>query len=206
MENWFLQKWETGFEHQAICFCEKKWRRYGLHGNCLFCFVLSFSTAVPNRNYSDSKTSNKSIVCIGLFVSLFGAHQSLVCLIIVWSWSGVLELVAQNNWWLRRYREDKSEGVIWEDKLQMWETGFEHLAINFFIKRSEGDLVHMEIVCFVSSWVSPLTDPIVVIMVKTRCVCCIVNLTLWISKVVNLINNCLPLMLGVRYNCSIVSC
>ena len=35
--------------------------------------------------------------------------------------------------------------------LQKWDTGFEHRAIVCFVKRSEGDMVHTETVCFISS-------------------------------------------------------
>ena len=35
--------------------------------------------------------------------------------------------------------------------LQNWETGFEHQAIVFFVKQSEGYLVQTETVCLISS-------------------------------------------------------
>ena len=35
--------------------------------------------------------------------------------------------------------------------LKKWETGFEHQAIIFFVKQSEGDLVHIETIFFISS-------------------------------------------------------
>ena len=38
----------------------------------MFHFVLSLSTAITNQPYRDSKTLNRIIMCIGLFISLRG--------------------------------------------------------------------------------------------------------------------------------------
>ena len=67
----------------------------------MFHYFLSYSTAVPNRWYSDSNTLNIIVVCIGLFISTCGSYQALVCLVIFCSWSGVLKLAAYKYLGLR---------------------------------------------------------------------------------------------------------
>ena len=68
-----LQKVDKGFEHRAIvCFVKKQRRRYGAHGNRLFNFILSFTTAVTNWCYCGSITLNRSFVCTEWFISLSG--------------------------------------------------------------------------------------------------------------------------------------
>ena len=59
-------------------FCEALWRKSGAHLNCLFNFVLSISTFVPDWRYRDSNTLNISVMCIGFFISLRRAYQLLV--------------------------------------------------------------------------------------------------------------------------------
>ena len=89
-------------------FCETKWRRYGTHRNGWSCFVWIFSTTipVPNRFYCYSKTLNRSVVCIGLFISLRGDQQELVCLIISCSKFGVIwrwYLIHSIFFWSKRW-------------------------------------------------------------------------------------------------------
>ena len=64
-------------------------RIFVAHINHLFNFVLIFSTAAPNRCYSDSKTLNISVALIGLFVSLRGSQQVLIWLVMDYSRSDV---------------------------------------------------------------------------------------------------------------------
>ena len=89
-------------------FCDTSWSRSGALINCLFHFVVIFSTAVPNRRYLGSKTMDISVGCIGLFISL------------LWSLSGIsfldnfLSLVWRCLNWLQ-YNDFAERGqIIWE--------------------------------------------------------------------------------------------
>ena len=83
-------------------FCEMKWRKSGAHINCLFHFVLIFSTALPNQRYHDSKTLNRSVLFIGFFILPRGYLQALVFLVLAFYWSSVLKYALYNYWGLRR--------------------------------------------------------------------------------------------------------
>ena len=68
-------------------FCEIMWRRSGALVNLLFCFVLSFSTDVPNKRYRDSKTLNTNVGCIGFYLtlwSLVGISLLNTFLLLIW--------------------------------------------------------------------------------------------------------------------------
>ena len=83
-------------------FCETKWSISGAYGNRLFHFILNLTIAITNWIYFDSKTLNRSVVCNGLFISLHGSQQELVCLIVDCYRSGVLDLAVYNHWKLIR--------------------------------------------------------------------------------------------------------
>ena len=85
-----IRLWTPGY----CLFCETKWRKFNAFGKRLFHFILSFTTAVTNKRYHDSENLNRSIVCAGLFISLYGTYQTLVCLLSFFSWSDVLDLAA----------------------------------------------------------------------------------------------------------------
>ena len=81
--------------------------------------------------------------------------------ITLWSSAGVSLLLLDLeywNWWLINigFWEDiekiNNEGVIWKEKIQKWQTRVECRAILCFVKRSEGYLVHKQIVCFILCW------------------------------------------------------
>ena len=82
-------------------FCDTPWRRSGANVDQLLYFVLSLWTVIPNWSYRDSKTLNMCVVCIGFYISLCGAYQALVCLLINCSCYAVLKLAAQNYSGLR---------------------------------------------------------------------------------------------------------
>ena len=75
-------------------FCDTLWRWSGAHVNPLFYFLFIFSTAIHNWRYHDSKNLNIIVVCVVLFISLCGAYQVLVCLVISCSQYDVLKLAA----------------------------------------------------------------------------------------------------------------
>ena len=86
--------------------CDTLWRRSGAHVKHLYHFVLSFSTAVQNNSYHDSKTLNTIVVCIGLIISLHGDYQALFCLIIYYSISGVRQrwyMIHSEFFWSNRW-------------------------------------------------------------------------------------------------------
>ena len=89
------QRWQTGFESRSIYMISNtSWRRSGTHGIVLFHLILSFSTAVPNWHYRDSKTLNRIVVCIGLFISIYGDYKALACLVISCSQCGIFKLTS----------------------------------------------------------------------------------------------------------------
>ena len=61
--------WTPGYR----LFCEIKWSISGAHGNRFFDFILSFTTAITNRRYHNSKNLIISVVCTGLFILLCGS-------------------------------------------------------------------------------------------------------------------------------------
>ena len=89
-EELILTKVIDGLWTPVYCLFREMVRRiFVAHINHLFHFVLSFSTAAPNRCYSDSKTLNISVALIGLFVSLCGSQQVLIWLVMDYSRYGV---------------------------------------------------------------------------------------------------------------------
>ena len=87
-----LEIWETNIEHRDIVWFVKRNEGDLVHTSMDCFFVLSFSTAIPNWCYRYSKTFNRSVVCIWIFISLPRSYQVLVCFLIACSRSCAFKL------------------------------------------------------------------------------------------------------------------